>query len=270
MNWSALWDWLFTEAGAGWVFGIVSLATLLVTSARRHRPGRVLVRDLHRTSLVRIRPDVRRRIAVAFDGATVSALGAIEVEVTNEGSDVIRDPQITIVFGGGARVLEASSAKDHADLPVRVETREESVVVSLPFLNPFKDHRQGVRLSCVVDGSLRHVSVRGSGDGWSVVHKPLLDRQSFVKRQRAINRAMGAFLPLLGIYFWWTSRFRGIGFNEWSWRAFYSNIPVLIVFGVLVFIVVRTTKAAGPQSPRIRMQEDFTETDSALTATTDD
>jgi len=139
MDAAELLRWIFSEAGAGWVFGLVSLSALLASFLRRRRPGRVLIRDLYRTSLVLIRPDVRERIGVTLDGSPVSSLGALELEITNEGSEVIRNAQVTIDFGAGTRVLEASRSADLADLPVGIERRDGSLVVTLPYLNPFKD-----------------------------------------------------------------------------------------------------------------------------------
>jgi hypothetical protein len=52
----AIWDWLITDAGAGWVLGILGITWALYTWKKRERPGQVVVREVDKFRLLEISP----------------------------------------------------------------------------------------------------------------------------------------------------------------------------------------------------------------------
>jgi hypothetical protein len=226
---SGFGEWLFSEAGAGWVFGLVSAAVLLISFIRRKRPQRIVVRELHRTTLVRIRPDVRRRIDVSFDGMRVNNLGELELEIVNDGSETIRDAHMTVTFPEGTRILETSQDQGMANIPLSIHHEANALRLSVPYLNAYRDHGHRLVVGILLDGASQDPSVRGSGDGWSVTHVRV---PGVVDVERSLRQVMAMLVAVLIIgllYAWLLFRYRGIGPTEVSWRSLFWSLPFLVL-----------------------------------------
>ena len=65
------------EAGAGWVFGTVSLFALIASYFRRKRPNRVIVEDIRRFESIAVHDDVKAKVNVQFDGAPVKGFSMV-------------------------------------------------------------------------------------------------------------------------------------------------------------------------------------------------
>jgi hypothetical protein len=221
--------WLFGEAGAGWFVAFLTLAGAAISYYRRNRPNRVVVREVHRTSLVRIRSDVRERIAVTFEGMPVQNLGELEVEILNDGSSVISPSQLTFVFPPKSEILVVSAYIGLDGVDPGIEFKKNEATVSLPYLNPVREHNQRVRVSFAIDGALGRLFVRGSGAGWSIRHLPLLSPAD-VRRQLVLI-AMASFALMLAIPFssWWLYRAFGITTSQSSWRTVVATLPVYLL-----------------------------------------
>lgn len=201
-------DWLFSEAGAGWTFGIVSLLASLVgflwMLRSRARPAQVVCRKVSQVSLVRIRSSARERIAVTFDGKSVDELAQVLIEISNAGSEIIRDVDLTIGFAEHTKILDYSYEADPENLEVGFEPiGENRVRVLIPFLNPVRKHSHKVTTAIVCDGNIEEVSFVGGGPGWSVKSVPLLSDEERRGKRRAALAVQLLTLVLYFAYFFW-------------------------------------------------------------------
>jgi hypothetical protein len=89
--------WFYTNAPAAWLSAFLATASLIFVLKARAKPRRVVIREVGRSSLVRIWPGVRKKIKMTFDGNNIEALGQIDIDVSNCGSQVIQQPEFTVV-----------------------------------------------------------------------------------------------------------------------------------------------------------------------------
>jgi len=207
-------DWLFSEAGIGWIAAIVSAAVWLTTIIWRHvhrnKPTRIVCEEINKESLVWVNRWFKDRIGVTLEDRPVSALGMLSLEIWNEGSDSIIDPTLSIVVPEGTEILVARFDSENAfERQCQTEfVSLQEVSLHMPFINPVREHGQRLRLAFAIDGELR-VAIRGYGAGWSVRHVVKKDSgfTYTVFRRRAIAAALvyscmqlGA---LVGLYLQW-------------------------------------------------------------------
>jgi len=231
-------DWLFSEAGAGWIFGIVSLIGLLLSLLLRKKPNRLVCKDVSRTSLVKIREEIRDKINVSFNNNPVKNLAQVEMEILNKGSEVIRDILLTVKFSKNTRVLDKSFEVVPENLAVTTDSiGSNQIKIKIPFLNPFHPHKHRIKLNIICDGDIEKYKVIGSGEGWSV--QPL----GFPGKKEALKnywKAMAAlFIEILFEWFVFVpliERHWGISPSEWSLRAFLAALPFLLIVFVTVWL----------------------------------
>jgi hypothetical protein len=248
--------WLLSDAGAGWVFGLVSTAGLVVTLVKRKRPRQIAVREVAHPSLVRVRPDVRERIAVTFDGAPVSNPGQIDFDIANDGADVIQRPVVRFTFPAETRVLDAIASDADANSAVNLIAKGSSLSVEMAFLNPFKEHGQRVMVSVVVDGTDQDYSVSGGGEGWSIRSMGRRDPAKALRRIKRLNVAM-LFVTTLAIpYGWWATKHWGL--DQWRFgpRELFASLPFIVPFFALQ-IAILSTRIGGRSYRALRRTRDL-------------
>ena len=118
-------SWLFSEAGAGWVFGIVS--ALLALLWRRRKTQRVVCKEVLRISLVRVRKRIRDRIAIFLDDEPIDNLAMLEMDIFNQGSEVIKDALLIFKLGEDTRILDISCEVTIVNLSVANSSFGESL-----------------------------------------------------------------------------------------------------------------------------------------------
>ncbi len=244
-------DWLFSDAGAGWVFGILAIIVAIVRDIRRkRRPSIITVTETDRTSLVRVRPMVGERIEVTFDGAKIANLGLVEIEMVNNGEKVIRGAHIALRFSESTKPLEARRLSEQNDADLSSEmTGPNEVTVSIPYLNPYREHQHVARLQIIVDGEPKLIGLRGDGEGWSA---RLTDWAGPVSLRRDLSRTwrvliilgcfVAAYLLVADHYFSLTLNTIGIG-----WKILF----VVPVFLILIFATTLLLRVLGRLLKRI-------------------
>lgn len=240
MNNTNFWIWLFSDAGAGWVFGIISTSVLIVSFFRRAKPQRIIFRDTNLATLVSVRRTAKEKISISFDGKPVKNLSQFESEIYNEGVDVIKDVVIDLFLPEDTRLLDFSYRMEAGDLGVSWESVENKIVLHIPYLNPYKVHGQKLDLSLIVDGDLEKMKIQGSGEGWSIRRLPVLSLAQYEKR---LFRVMVATL-LLGVgllaYNIFIEYWIGIPQYEIRIRSTIVNLPVILsAFGLLYWGMIR-------------------------------
>ncbi len=240
MNFHDFAGWLLSTAGAGWVFGFVTLATFLWALWRRRRPRRVVCKELGRTSLVRIRKSAREKIAISFDGKPVSRLAQVEIDVFNQGSEVVKDASVTFRFPESTMILDISYEAVPENLKVDVEmVRGNEAEVRIPFLNPVRQHGDRVRMGFVCDGSVGQPKVVGGGEGWSVESAIRPSRMEVSRRMNKVMLAILVELPFLLGCGYLLERVWRIPRGEVSLRSLATIGPVLVVPGLTAALGLR-------------------------------
>lgn len=163
-------DWLISDAGAGWTFGILTVLSWIVTAiVRRARPLKIKAVEITRFSTMEIDPELRDRTEVRFDNVTVSNLQVSHIVLRNSGSSVINSPEIVIELPVAAKLLTVRARAMPGGKDVPLTLNNHTISIHPMFLNPYKEHRSEVQVTLLCDGELTDVAVTGSGVGWSLV-----------------------------------------------------------------------------------------------------
>jgi len=231
-------DWLFSAAGAGWALGIVSIIGLLYTYLFRKRPNRLICKEVGRTSLVKIRKEVRDMINVSFNKKPVKNLALVEMDIFNKGSEVIRDILLTVKFSKNTKVLGNSFEIVPENLAVTTDSIESNrVKIKIPFLNPIRPHKHIIRLNMLCDGDIKKYKVIGGGEGWSVQSFRFPSKKELEKRN--LKTIAVLFIELLLAWFVYVpfiERHWGISSSEYSLRAFLMFLPFILVFSTTFWL----------------------------------
>lgn len=224
-------DWLFSEAGAGWIFGIVSLIGLLLSLLLRKRPNRLVCKEVGRTSLVKIRKEVRDNIDVSFNNEPVKNLALVEMDIFNKGSEVIRDILLTVKFSKNTRILATSFKVVPENLTVTTDSIESNQAkIKIPFLNPIRPHKHRIKANIVCDGDIEKYKVIGSGEGWSVQSLRFPSKKELERRTLIMFGVLFIeFLLANFVYFPFVERHWGISSAESSLRAFLASLPIILI-----------------------------------------
>lgn len=170
------------------------------------------------------------RVKVLFDDEGVGDLSAVQFEITNESTDVIKDVSLFLPFPQGTRVFEVSVECVPESLVVLTEVASEGeVAVRIPYLNPRRGHGDRVSLRAVCSGGVDDTTMLGGGPGWSVRHEGLLTRDE--ARKRMMGLSVAGILTLLAVV--------GLGFaGGWvvdtPWHA--TPWGVRVVFGAVLLL----------------------------------
>ncbi len=229
----AIVDWLFSDAGAGWVFGTVSLAVLFASWLSRRRAQKIVCEEAGKVSLIKILDIVKDRIAISFDGTPVEGLALLEIAISNEGMETIRDISLDVIFPQNTKVLKADAqiTPEIPGLCVDAQIEDNQLRVRIPYLNPRRKHKHKVRLRVVVDGDVENVRIAGGGEGWSVEQVRIPSMK--VLRKRVLIVSSSLLLVIFAgkpIYAWWLNKYFGT-----EAESFPQNLPITVL---LVLIVV--------------------------------
>ena len=220
------------ENAAGWIVAAVAMIGLFLQWRSRKRPRLLVCREVARMSLVSIKRKARDRIAILFDDKPVANLAQMEVDVTNDSNEVIRDIALHLRFHDETRILDISYTPDPENLQVSTQSVEANAAqITIPFMNPSREHNHRIRASIVCDGDVEGIEVLGGGAGWSVKMKSLPSEQQ-ARRRNGIGLAVVAVTTIAAmVYIWSTSWLFDIPGDEWSARAFLAVLPALAVAG---------------------------------------
>lgn len=243
-------QWLYTNAPAAWISAVVAVVTCVYVLWSRKKPRRLLVRYLASSSLVRVWPSVKKKIDIRFDGQAIRTLTQVDLEIMNEGSEAIASAGFTITLPPKSRILDILVTPQEFKTSATYDDRVVSM--SLPYINPFRDHKQVCVVSILADGSMYPLEVRGGGEGWSVRHIPR-------PTQRRVKYVFALFvltmLVLVASLFYYLSYLEeayGIRQSEISLRALKAFIPagVVIVCVMSMFWLWATRSLGFMKLPR--------------------
>jgi hypothetical protein len=248
--------WLFSEAGAGWVFGAASLLTVVISILYRRKGRHVVFRELETASLIDIRKEVRNKIKVTYDGREIHALGFIEGELFNPGLDVIKDCHITFSLAQPGQIIDVAAVSSLDDCTLATTVEDRIVTVAVPFLNSYRGHRHTVVVAMTYDGNPEDVAIVGSGAGWSL--RRIGVRSSSGYLARILLPTLGVLTSLFVGKLWyegWIERHYGIGEAEFSFRAWVAWSPLIIVSLSFLVWLSRTSREPKPRSAKKTLEK---------------
>jgi len=232
-NANTLSQWFYTNAPAAWISALVAVLTCVILLLSRKKPQRLVIQENRNVSLIRTWPSLREKMKITFNDSLIEALSFINIEVFNKGSEVITNATFNIIFPEGCKVLETSVVAD--ELNVQHALENNKVTITLPYINPVREHQHRVRLLILTDGTTDPIKVTGSGSGWSLLHQPLPTNKSLKLRLKITMAIVSLFLPLSYYYLKFIEKNYGISETEISIRALLASLPILlilIVFGL--------------------------------------
>jgi hypothetical protein len=200
------------------------------------RPTRILVQELDITSLIRIADTVRPRITATLDGKPVARLSQVEVSITNESAETIKDILIRFRFSELTEILECELSNDEA---TRTIESTNELLVAIPFLNSRRYHKDRVIAKLICDGPVRECTVTGRGEGWSAFHWTF-EGEMRNKLKWTLGSTGIASVIVLG-YAIFAQKFFNVDPNEFSLRAFLFALPMVLV---MVVPLISTMKLA--------------------------
>lgn len=234
--------WLFTDAGAGWLAALVALAALVWQFLSRKVAEKLVFKETINQSLLIISREVEEKISITFNTTPVKQLSQLQAEITNSGSEVIRDATITVRIPHLIQLLDilVTDASGYQDFKTTPNNKE--IKITIPFLNPMKPHHHIIRALFVIDGDLEGLKILGTGAGWSLRHETIeaQERKPLFTQVFLLILLVISILALI-----YVSRRLHIGPNEVSWRVLLllpSFILAVIMFVVLIKDVKRTFK----------------------------
>jgi hypothetical protein len=244
--------WLFSDAGAGWIFGVVSLLTLIISILYRRKGRHIVFRELETASLIDIQKEVRDRIKVNYDGREIHALGFVKGELFNPGFDVIKDCHIKLSLPHPAQIIDVTVASSLDDCILTTTVQDQIATIAVPFLNSYRGHRHTIVIAMTYDGNPEDVAIIGSGAGWSLVRIGVRG-QSVHRMGQIIIAALGLLASALLTQFWyvgWVEKHYGIGENEISFRAFVATIPFIVVLLFFTWLLLYYSREPKPRSAK--------------------
>jgi hypothetical protein len=237
----SIWNWLTSEAGAGWVFGFVALAALVFTIVTRNRPRRAIAKEIHRISLVQIREGVKDRIKVRFDNKQVKNLAGIVFELTNTGSQPISNFSFRMTFPDSVKILSLFSPSTGHGANVTTNADKNVGRVQMSYLNPYREHKQAVFVTAIIDGTVHECKISGGGEGWSLKHVPYPNPQALQRKLRF--RALFGIPAILVLAYaydvWVVKGLLHLETTAQSLSLFFASLPVALVLYLLFELFIK-------------------------------
>ena len=139
---------------------------------RKKKPQHIICKVIQRGSMLKLSKEARSKLDIKYNSTPIFNLSYVTVKVWNAGDQPITSPTITLTFSEGTKILDSNcdtpSKYVGEDYPIRLESDGETAKVTLPFLNPYKDHKHALNLTFHCDGDLSLVRFTGGGVGWSI------------------------------------------------------------------------------------------------------
>jgi hypothetical protein len=228
MAYRRIFEWLLSSAGAGWVFGLVSLLVLVARWVRDRSEQRLICSEGFHFVIA----SAGGRIGVTYDGKPVKRLAAAGFDVTNAGLNPIKDIVLRLVFPAESVVLGAQ-CENHPRTVDRENTAEwagNGLTVKIPYLNPYEAHRDRIHILATVDGETEGATVIGGGEGWSLA-KRQLPSSGQLKLRQAVMLAVFAATILIAflVYRPFVMRRYGIDLNGWGLSTAVATSPLVVL-----------------------------------------
>jgi hypothetical protein len=224
-------QWLISDAGAGWIFGLISLTILIVTRLTDNRPQNIVFKELRRVSPLLVRKNIQDKIYISYNGKEVSSIGQLDAEIYNSGKTPISSFSFNISIPEGIEILDIVSESEGN---INFEINGSLITVYCNYINPFKEHKHLESISILATGLLQNLVIYGHGNGWSIKHSPIPSEAS-KRKETIITQVSAAFFLILTLGYGKLIEYKyGITMSEVSLRAFYATSPIFIFLGLFI------------------------------------
>jgi len=150
----------------GALFGVVSF--FVSRWIGRKRPRKILLVKSGESSLIKVAPNVKDDIVIRYRDKPVESLYLTSFTLRNNSDDVIDDVRIQIEFED-TDVIDVDVVDRILDRASSVTQKSESSLeIRLPFLNPGKLYKDGIRVNVIALRPIKVKSVSGGGREWAV------------------------------------------------------------------------------------------------------
>src|SRR6266540_7370885 len=176
-----LWNWLITDAGAGWILGLIGLAGALYTWRKRERPTQVVVREIETIRLLDIHPSQHESFTILYPNAqgtqtSITNLRQTSIIVYNTGTRDITEPiQLTFKLHEkdvkeGARGFWklVVDTPEYTFQPIHGDTTDitKALRLDLPYLNSYDTHKQIIKMYFMSELKITLELVNTNSKGW--------------------------------------------------------------------------------------------------------
>lgn len=173
MNKTTLINWIFSSAGSGWIFGILSLIFAFI-QRKNLLSNYIIVEEKRYIEPLSIHSNIKNKVKIHFDNNEVEELGQIFLKIYNKSNKVIENPFINIILPQNLKILDVNIDGARTS---NIEVAENVSTIKFPFLNSYKEHQEMQTVSLIANGYIDEIEVHGSGKGWSVKHVPLFTEE---------------------------------------------------------------------------------------------
>lgn len=254
-----LWNWLKTDAGAGWIFGLISTGVLLVTWLRRFQTKRVIIEEIAKRRPVSVSTHVRERIDVRFDNKKIERLSQLDLLLRNFHDHTVTDIAFTLKPPNGTKILEAVAAADPVGIDVSKTINDDGEArIEVNYLKTARLHEDAIYVALLCDGPLEGFQCLGGGENWSLKFKNS-DRSR--PKEIALIVTLAAVLIWIFVYLTWLEPLwrAQMGLDprpKGSWKSLVLQLPVAIpVFAVfLIQTSVLWSRMLRPQRLMRKLQ----------------
>ena len=210
-------DWLITEAGAGWIIGILGLIAGFYTWLRRERPPRVVIQEIENIRLLNVHPSQQENLSVHFvdergEAERIESLEQKELVIYNNGTkDILQSIELSLAvceedskkgFSGFWRLIFDDDAGISQVVCDNTENAWTGVHVEVPYLNSYPVHKHYVKAYLISERGVRLDLLKGVGKGWSAYLVSFKGLREFERRvTRLLSGATVILLTLLLVVF---------------------------------------------------------------------
>ena len=248
-----LLEWLLSDAGAGWVFGIISVIALIASYIHnRKKSSIIIIKELSKTSFINLSSKIKDRVSITYDNKLVDSIGYVKVEIYNDGFEVIKQPILTFSVPEEATILQIEVDTPVDNFEISSEIAGNKAKVILPYLNPAKDHDHILRMSILMDGPVESLHTMGSGEGWSTRHYKTLEARRLLRRQ--LNGLTAVFIvsliaPAYGEYF----VHRRLGVDPWGldFQVILLFFPIYVMMVASAYWMLAPLLSSRPRSRKL-------------------
>jgi hypothetical protein len=208
-------DWnkfLTTEAISNYIvfifaaiFGIIGW--FIARWIGRKRPREIILIKVNESSLINIDPEVVDDVVINYKGQPIKSFYLTAFRLHNASNEVIDDVE-AVIECNSADVIEAiiQDSLPNRSNSVKNNIGENSIKISLPFLNPKKTYKDTIQLKFFSLAPVKVTGVMGGGREWTVEYfdgvKFLSEISEDLSSANLVNfiGAARAILKILGVY----------------------------------------------------------------------
>lgn len=191
---------------------------------------------------------------MTFEGKAINSLGQIDLEVFNEGSEVIQNPTFVIALPKTSEILEVLLTPQDGG-PTRT-FEKNNATISIQYFNPVREHSHVLSVSILVDGETAPIKVIGAGEGWSIRHVQLPSKEQVKYRLNIFIGCMITGIISSLYYLYYITERLNISPFEFSYRSTVAVLPVLLLIFPTYFLIRWMSNSIGLASPRNILEHD--------------